>query len=149
MGPQRFLPHVKINYNTLISSCLYGFFERLQSFPSSLHACKCILSSLSSLLSCYLLPCKAILLVPARQVAYLTVTQEQIIPSYFPATSYILEDLSCLHPASSSLNWQSQFFGTHRRGHGFRPPTIPCTPSCVLSRWPIFLIYFNGCSPSQ
>lgn len=86
----------------LISSCFSGFSknqvhsEILQSFPSLLYACKYILFSLSSLLSSYLLPCKAILLVPARRGAYLTVTQKLITPSCFPAAFYILEDLSCL-----------------------------------------------------
>lgn len=62
--------------------------QRLQSFPSSLWACKYTLFSLSSLLSSYLLPCKVILLLPARQGACLTVTQILTTPSYFPAATF-------------------------------------------------------------
>lgn len=155
MGPQRLLPHVRINSTSLISSCFSAFSEnqahsqRLQSFPSSLYACKYILFSLSSLLSSYLLPCKAILLVPARQGAYLTVTQKLITPSYFPAAVYILEDLSRLLPAPSSLDWQSQFFGPHRgpRFHTSSHPLLSFLRSPPVSS--LSLVYFNGCSPSR
>lgn len=70
--------------------------ERLQSFPSSLYVRTYILFSLSSLLSSYLLPCKAILLVAARQGAYLTVPLKLITASDFLAAFCILEDSSCL-----------------------------------------------------
>lgn len=122
-----------------------GTLTDLKSFPSSLCACKYILFSLSSLLSPYLLPCKSILLVPARQGAYLTVTQKLITPSCFPAAFSILEDSSCLCPPHADSP-RSLVLTT---GHGFRPPTIPFISSCVLPRWPPSLVYFNGYSPAR
>lgn len=111
--------------------------QRLQSFPSSLYACKYILFSLSSLLSSYLLPCKAILLVAARQGAYLTVAQELITASYFPAAfTYLKIHYFSAQPFSLSTGPTTQLFTPHHR------PCFQTSNHCLHSflcspRWPV------------